>query len=63
MIELITQTLAPFPAADETGVTAENPAKHPLAAGRLFRHSHAPYSRPLADRLGAIRYLITNQGT
>src|SRR5262249_38403692 len=36
MIELITQTLAPSPAADETGVTAGNPATHPLAKDLYF---------------------------
>jgi hypothetical protein len=36
MIELITQTLAPFGPADETGVTAGGPAKHPLVQDLFF---------------------------
>jgi len=36
MIELISQSLAPFPPADETGVTAGGPAAHPLAQDVYF---------------------------
>jgi len=36
MIELITQSLGPFAAADETGVIAGGPAKHPLVQDVYF---------------------------
>jgi hypothetical protein len=36
MIELVSTSLAPFPAADETGVSASNPANHPLPTDLYF---------------------------